>query len=113
MKMTLCVVHYDVIYDPFPINSQYLKTWGVDSLVNLTPIIPLSDSSPQYFVTINCPLVSKHKMTYLAFFNSRFFFHFFYENVIAITLGVSSYISPCYTHTHTLGAEHLYRRIFH
>ena len=24
-------VHYDVIYHPFPINSQYLKTWGVDS----------------------------------------------------------------------------------
>ena len=62
--MTLCVVHYDVIYDPFPINSQYLKTWGVDSLVNLTPVIPESDSSPEYFVTINCPWVSKDKMTY-------------------------------------------------
>ena len=24
-------MHYDVIYHPFPINSQYLKTWGVDS----------------------------------------------------------------------------------
>ena len=71
-----CSMRYDVIYDPFPINSQYLRTWGVDSLVNLTPIIPQSDSSPQYFVTINCPLVSKHKMTYLAFFNSRFFSFF-------------------------------------
>ena len=24
-------MQYDVIYDPFPLNSQYLKTWGVDS----------------------------------------------------------------------------------
>ena len=24
-------MHYDVIYHPFPINSQYLKTWGVGS----------------------------------------------------------------------------------
>ena len=81
-------------------SPPYLKTLGVDSLVNFTPIIPQSDSSPQYFVTINCPLVSKDKMTYLAFFNSRFF-HFFYENIIAITVGVSLYISPHYT----LGAE--------
>ena len=29
--MTSCAVHYDVIYHPFPINSQYLKTCGVDS----------------------------------------------------------------------------------
>jgi len=27
----MCRGHYDVIYHPFPINSQYLKTWGVDS----------------------------------------------------------------------------------
>ena len=30
-QMTSCDVTYDVIYHPFPINSQYLKTWGVDS----------------------------------------------------------------------------------
>ena len=30
-QMTSCAMHYDVIYRPFPINSQYLKTWGVDS----------------------------------------------------------------------------------
>ena len=24
-------VRYDVIYDPFPLNSRYLKMWGVDS----------------------------------------------------------------------------------
>ena len=26
-KMTSCAIHYDVIYHPFAINSQYLKTW--------------------------------------------------------------------------------------
>ena len=26
-----CAVLCDVIYHPVPINSQYLKTWGVDS----------------------------------------------------------------------------------
>ena len=26
-------MHYDVIYYPFPVNSQYLKMWGVDSPV--------------------------------------------------------------------------------
>ena len=31
-KMTSCAVRYDVIYHPFPINSQlYLKKMGVDS----------------------------------------------------------------------------------
>ena len=30
-QKTSCAVHYDVIYHPFPFNSQYLKTWGVDS----------------------------------------------------------------------------------
>ena len=29
--MTSCAVHYDIIYHPFPINSQYLKMSGVDS----------------------------------------------------------------------------------
>ena len=24
-------MRYDVIYDPFPLNSQFLKTWRVDS----------------------------------------------------------------------------------
>ena len=33
-QMTSGAVHYDVIYHPFPINSQYLKTWGVDSSAN-------------------------------------------------------------------------------
>ena len=27
-KMTSCAIRYDVIYHPFAINSQYLKTWG-------------------------------------------------------------------------------------
>ena len=30
-QMTSCAIHYDVIYHPFPINFQYLKTCGVDS----------------------------------------------------------------------------------
>ena len=30
-QMTSFVVRYDVIYHFFPINSQYLMTWGVDS----------------------------------------------------------------------------------
>ena len=30
-QRTSCTVHYDVIYHPFPINSQYLEMWGVDS----------------------------------------------------------------------------------
>ena len=29
-QMTSCAMRYDVIYHPFPINSQYLKLWGVD-----------------------------------------------------------------------------------
>ena len=28
-QMTSCNMHYDVIYSPFPINSQYLKTWWI------------------------------------------------------------------------------------
>ena len=30
-QMTSFVVRYDVIYHSFPINSQYLMMWGVDS----------------------------------------------------------------------------------
>ena len=30
-QMTSCFVHYDVIWYPFPVNSQYLKIRGVDS----------------------------------------------------------------------------------
>ena len=29
----MCRLHYDVIYHPFAINSQYLRTWGVDITV--------------------------------------------------------------------------------
>ena len=31
-KMTSRAVHYDVIKHPFPIYSQYLKTWGLTAL---------------------------------------------------------------------------------
>ena len=30
-QMTSCAVPYDVIYQSFTINSQYLRTWEVDS----------------------------------------------------------------------------------
>ena len=33
-QMTSCAVYYDIISHPFPINSQYLKMWGVDSPVS-------------------------------------------------------------------------------
>ena len=35
-KMTSCAIRYDVMYHPFAINSQYLKTWGVDSPAEVT-----------------------------------------------------------------------------
>ena len=34
--MTSCAMRYDVTYHPFAINSQYLKTWGVDSPAEVT-----------------------------------------------------------------------------
>ena len=34
-QMTWRAIYYDVIYHPFPINSQYLKTWGIVSPVNI------------------------------------------------------------------------------
>ena len=37
--MTSCAERYDVIYHPFPINSQYLKMWGVDSPEDITQTI--------------------------------------------------------------------------
>ena len=30
-QKTSCVERYDIIFHPFHINSQYFKTWGVDS----------------------------------------------------------------------------------
>ena len=38
-RMTSCAERYDVIYHPFPINSQYLKMWGVDSPEDITQTI--------------------------------------------------------------------------
>ena len=53
--MTSCAVHYDVIYHPFPINSQYLETWegggwGVDSPVH---VLPIYSSTRCPFIWIN------------------------------------------------------------
>ena len=36
--MTSFVVRYDVIYHSFPVNSQYLMMWGVDSPVERATI---------------------------------------------------------------------------
>ena len=36
----MCRLHYEIIYHPSRINSQYLKTWGVDSPV--CAIFPLA-----------------------------------------------------------------------
>ena len=36
-QMTSCAVHYDIIYYPFFINSQYLNTSEVDSPVKGVP----------------------------------------------------------------------------
>ena len=49
-KMTSCALHYDVIYHPLPINSQYLKTWEVDSPVCHTQI-----QKPAYKVILGWP----------------------------------------------------------
>ena len=32
-QMTSYFVHYDVIWYPFPVNSQYLKMWGATALL--------------------------------------------------------------------------------
>ena len=37
----MCHVHYDVIYHPSSINSQYLKTWEVESPVKGTLAVPV------------------------------------------------------------------------
>ena len=37
----MCCGYYDIIYHPFPINSQYMKTWRDDSPGNGFWQIPL------------------------------------------------------------------------
>ena len=37
-QMTSCAVRYDLIYHPFPINSQYLNTSEVDGPVTVKTI---------------------------------------------------------------------------
>ena len=49
-KLTSCALHYDVIYHPIPINTQYLKTWRVDTLVCRTQI-----QKPAYKVNLGWP----------------------------------------------------------
>ena len=42
--MTSCVERYDVIYQPFPINCQYLKTVGGEGQITISQ----NNVSPQY-----------------------------------------------------------------
>ena len=49
-KMTSCAVHYDVIYHPSLINSQYLNKSGVDSLEFDSPT----------GVTVCCPVSGRY-----------------------------------------------------
>ena len=34
-------MHYEVIYHPYPINSQYLEMWGVYSIATISSALPL------------------------------------------------------------------------
>ena len=64
--MTSYAAHYDVIYHPLPTNSQYLKTWGVDS-PDLMPYefthslrLPSSHEKLSYSVTALSDTFSRH-----------------------------------------------------
>ena len=60
-QMTSCFVHYDIIYHPFPINSQYLKTWGVDSPDNVLTndyILPGSSCSLSCDIFSSCTAIT-------------------------------------------------------
>ena len=43
LESTSIDVHFDVVYHPFPINSQYLKTFGVHGPVDLLESIILTE----------------------------------------------------------------------
>ena len=60
-KMTSCALNYDIIYHPLPINSQYLKTWGVDSPVCRTQIW-----KPAYKVNLGWPKFEFHSSHVMA-----------------------------------------------
>ena len=51
-----CAMHYDVIYHPFPINSQYLEMWGVYSTATIPSALPLDLCSKLYPSNIQCML---------------------------------------------------------
>ena len=56
-QMTSCFVYYDVIYYPFPVNSQYLKMWGVDSPGNLhTPLLVCKqrNQNSEFSIKVRC-----------------------------------------------------------
>ena len=49
-------MHYDVIYHPFPINSQYLEMWGVYSTTTIPRALPLDLCSKLYPSNMQCML---------------------------------------------------------
>ena len=49
-------MHYDVIYHPFPINSQYLEMWGVYSTATIPSALPLDLCSKLYPSNMQCML---------------------------------------------------------
>ena len=57
--MTLYAVHYDFICHPFPINSQYLRMWGVDS--------PGKGNSKRFFSKSLAACFQKRYWSYLHF----------------------------------------------
>ena len=50
-QMMSCAVHYDIIYHPFPINFQYLRTCGVDSPEFL---LGMTSTQPHTFIFHTC-----------------------------------------------------------
>ena len=56
-QMTPCFLHYDVIYYPFPVNSQYLKMWGVDNPGNLNTLLLVCkkrNQNSQFSIKVRC-----------------------------------------------------------
>ena len=49
-------MRYDVIYHPFPINSQYLEMWGVYSTATIPSALPLDLCSKLYPSNMQCML---------------------------------------------------------
>ena len=73
--MTSCFVHYDAIYYLLPVNSKYLKMWGVDS-----PILGqfLHMEKLAYFVTVFCVVLPIVKQSYIKY-DQKLIMSFWYD----------------------------------